>query len=63
VVVLEEEDFVPAEELVADLEHVRKWPAEHWRLAFQGQLRTVSEADRRLLERRIRDATRARSAA
>jgi predicted RNA-binding protein len=63
VVVLEEEDFVPAEELVAALEHVRKWPAEHWRLAFQGQLRTVSEADRRLLERRIRDATRARSAA
>ena len=44
-VVLDEDDFVPAGELAADLEHVRKWPAEHWQLAFQGQLRTVSESD------------------
>jgi predicted RNA-binding protein len=53
--VLEEEEFVPAEELADQLEHVRKWPAEHWHLAFQGQLRTVSDADARLLERRIRE--------
>ena len=57
--VLEEEDFVPAVELAADLEHVRKWPAEHWRLAFQGQLRAVSQADARLLEERLRDAAAA----
>jgi predicted RNA-binding protein len=56
VVVLEEEDFVPAVELTGELEHVRRWPAEHWHLAFQGQLRKVSEADARLLERRIREA-------
>ncbi len=31
------------------LEHVRKWPAENWTLAFQGQLRTVSESDARVL--------------
>jgi predicted RNA-binding protein len=55
-VVLDEEDFVPAEGLAPELEHVRKWPAEHWQLAFQGQLRTVSDADARLLERRIRAA-------
>lgn len=30
-------------------EHVRKWPAENWTLAFQGQLRTVSERDARVL--------------
>ena len=53
-IVLEEEEFVPAVELAGELEHVRKWPAEHWQLAFQGQLRTVSEADAELLERRIR---------
>jgi predicted RNA-binding protein len=57
--VLEEDDFVPAVELAADLEHVRKWPAEHWRLAFQGQLRAVSRADARLLEERLRDAATA----
>jgi predicted RNA-binding protein len=53
VIVLEEDDFVPAEELAAELEHVRKWPAEHWQLAFQGQLRTVGEADARILREHI----------
>jgi predicted RNA-binding protein len=57
--VLEEDEFVPAAELAGELEHVRKWPAEHWHLAFQGQLRTVSDADARLLDRRIRDSARA----
>ncbi|MBA2629613.1 MAG: EVE domain-containing protein [Thermoleophilaceae bacterium] len=58
-VVLDERDFVPAEDLVGELEHASKWPAEHWHLAFQGQLRTVSEADAELLERRIREGARA----
>jgi hypothetical protein len=56
VLILDEDDFVPAVELVGELEHVAKWPAEHWHLAFQGQLRTVSEADAALLDRRIRAA-------
>jgi hypothetical protein len=42
---LAEDEWVPAEELAGSLEHVRKWPAEHWKLAFQGQLRTVSGED------------------
>src|SRR2546423_1706733 len=54
--VLEEPDHVPAEELAGELEHVRKWPAEHWALAFQGQLRPVSEADARTIEGRMRAA-------
>jgi hypothetical protein len=54
--VLDEDGFVPAVELAGELEHVRKWPAEHWHLAFQGQLRTVSDADADLLEGRIRAA-------
>ena len=60
--ILEEDEFVPAEDLHT-LEHVRKWPAEHWHLAFQGQLRTVSEADAELLQRRIRNAAGSRTAA
>ena len=55
-IVLEEDDFVPAVELVGQLEHIGKWPAEHWQLAFQGQLRTVSDADSELLRSRIRAA-------
>jgi predicted RNA-binding protein len=55
-VVLGEDELVPAVDLVGELEHARKWPAQHWHLAFQGQLRTVSQADAQLLERRIRAA-------
>jgi predicted RNA-binding protein len=63
VLLLDEEEFVPAEELAPELEHVRKWPAEHWTLAFQGQLRAVSQADSALLERRLREAASAGAAA
>ncbi len=54
--VLPEASFVPAVELAPRLEHVRRWPAEHWQLAFQGQLRPVSRRDAELLESRIREA-------
>lgn len=62
-VILDPEDFVDAGELAPRMEHVRKWPAEHWQLAFQGQLRTVGEGDAKLLRERIEAAARARSAA
>ncbi|MBJ7522271.1 MAG: EVE domain-containing protein [Solirubrobacteraceae bacterium] len=54
--VLDEAQFVPAEALKGDLEHVGKWPAEHWTLAFQGQIRTVSEHDADVLMARLRSA-------
>jgi hypothetical protein len=44
---------VPAEELAGELEHVRKWPPEHWTLAFQGQLRAVSEHDDAAIRERM----------
>jgi len=52
--VLEEPEWVEAETLVDDLEHVRKWPREHWTLAFQGQVRPVSATDGALLVDRLR---------
>ena len=61
--VLDEPSFVAAAELAPRLEHVRKWPAEHWHLAFQGQLRTVSPADARLLAEHIREAAQVSSPA
>jgi hypothetical protein len=56
VLVLDEDHFVPAEEIAPQLEHVRKWPAEHWHLAFQGQLRQVSYDDAAVIGRALRDA-------
>lgn len=60
VVVLDEDEYVPAVELAGELEHVAKWPPEHWHLAFQGQLRTVSDDDAALLRGRLGAATAAR---
>lgn len=62
-VVLDEQQWIPAVELASQLEHVGKWPIEHWHLAFQGQLRTVSDADAALLNERIRAAAEAPTAA
>ena len=61
--ILPEEGFVPAEELATGLEHVRKWPPDHWHLAFQGQLRTIGEADARLLRKRLATSTAATNTA
>ena len=63
VLVLDEADFVPAEELVGELDHVAKWPAEHWHLAFQGQLRTIGAGDAGVLRDRLERAARAGAAA
>jgi predicted RNA-binding protein len=57
VLILPEDEFVPAEELVTELEHVRKWPLDHWHLAFQGQLRTIGNADATLLRGRLSSKT------
>ena len=61
VTILEESEFVPAESMLGKLEHLAKWPVEHWHLAFQGQLRTISAADATLLAERIESAASSRS--
>jgi hypothetical protein len=57
VLILPEDEFVPAEQLVTELEHVRKWPLDHWHLAFQGQLRIIGEADAGLIRQRLETRT------
>jgi EVE domain len=52
--VLADEEWVRAETLVGELEHIGKWPREHWKLAFQGQIRAVSEHDADVLLARLR---------
>jgi hypothetical protein len=59
--VLEGTEWVPAEELVDELEHIRKWPRAHWTLAFQGQIRAVSESDADALLEHMRAAAGVRA--
>jgi len=55
--ILDEPHWVPAERLVGELAHIGKWPREHWKLAFQGQLRTICDADAGLLLDRLRSSS------
>lgn len=55
-VVLTPDRFVPAEPLVPELEYTRKWPAEHWHLAFQGNVHLLPEGDFQRVEAALRRA-------
>jgi hypothetical protein len=61
--VLEEPAWIPAESLVDQLDHIAKWPREHWKLAFQGQLRVLGDHDAELLRARLAGAAAALTAA
>src|ERR1700737_5018627 len=52
--VLDEADWVPAKDLAYRLEYVRKWPPEHWTLAFQGHVHQLPQKDFKLIEDEIR---------
>jgi hypothetical protein len=56
-VALEDSEWFAAEPLAQQLAHVRKWPAEHWTLAFQGQIRAVGEDDTALLLEHLQAAS------
>ena len=43
--VLVDEDWIPTSEIAPGLEYVQKWPAEHWKLAFQGNLHRIPDED------------------
>lgn len=52
-VVLPRERWVPAESLARKLAYVSKWPAEHWRLAFQGNVHQIPGGDFEIIKNEI----------
>ena len=56
VLTLEPDRFVPAEPLAREMEYTKRWPAENWTLAFQGNVHEVSDADAALIEGALREA-------
>jgi hypothetical protein len=60
-VVLDANMWIPAESMVGELEHIAKWPVEHWKLAFQGQIRPVSNHDAEMLMDRLNVAAGSRA--
>lgn len=47
---------IAAEGVARKLAYVAKWPPEHWRLAFQGNVHEISEADFAILRSEIEKA-------
>jgi hypothetical protein len=52
-IVLDEDDFLPAEGVARKLQYVSKWPAANWTLAFQGNVHEIGENDFRLIRNEI----------
>ena len=52
--ILASDSFVPALSLLSALDYTKKWPADHWTLAFQGNVHVLSEADFTAIEDALR---------
>jgi predicted RNA-binding protein len=61
-VILDEDNFLDAEETALQMKHVQKWPAKNWTLAFQGNVHKIDEEDFNLLRGAIEHHARATAA-
>jgi hypothetical protein len=61
--ILDEPDWVTARDLAFRMEYVRKWPPEHWTLAFQGHLHQLPQSDFSLVEGELQRSSKRRSLA
>jgi hypothetical protein len=51
--ILEEGSWVDAEPIARQMEYARKWPAENWTLAFQGNVHSIGASDFGLIQQAI----------
>jgi hypothetical protein len=56
-VVLDEDQFTPAEPVAKQMTYVSKWPAGNWTLAFQGNVHKIDDADFAKIEAAVREAS------
>ena len=54
--ILDEADYVLAEPIARQMEYVKKWPAENWTLAFQGNVHIIGRSDYDLIREAIASA-------
>jgi predicted RNA-binding protein len=55
-IVLSPEQYLDVKEIAPQMQYTKKWPPEHWRLAFQGNLHEIPQEDYRMLEGLMREA-------
>lgn len=52
-VLTDPDEWVPVETIREELEFLKRWPAEHWRLGFQGNIREWPEQDYETVRRAL----------
>ena len=52
-VLTDPDEWVPVETIREELEFLNRWPAEHWRLGFQGNIREWPEQDYETVRRAL----------
>ena len=57
-IILDEPAYLDAREIGPRLAYAKKWPAEHWRLAFQGNLHSILKEDYQLILSEMREPAR-----
>ena len=55
-IVLSPDQYLDVKEIAPGMEYTKKRPAQHWRLAFQGNLHEIPEEDYRRIESLMRQA-------
>ena len=60
-IILEPSQYLDVKEIAPRMQYTKKWPAEHWRLAFQGNLHQIPEEDYQLIVSQMRQAVGARA--
>ncbi len=60
VIVLAPEQYLDVKEIAPAMAYTQKWPAEHWRLAFQGNLHEIPAEDYERIASLMRQSAAAR---
>lgn len=45
----DKDDYLPVDSFIQQLEYAKRWPAENWTLAFQGNVHKLSDEDYELI--------------
>ena len=59
-ITLAPDQYLDVEEIAPRMRYTKKWPPEHWRLAFQGSLRQIPQEDYDLILAEMKQAAAVR---
>ena len=60
-IILAPDQYLDVREIAPGMAYTKKWPAEHWRLAFQGNLHEIPREDYEKIAGMMREAAGVRA--